>query len=304
VTPPGPSPGGPSTGPNPGQTAGRITVYTDGGARPNPGPGGWGAVLVAADGGRRELAGGEPQTTNNRMELTAAIRALEAVGAGARVRLYTDSQYLRRGVTEWLARWRRSGWRRADGGAVENDDLWRRLAEVAAAHDVEWHWVRGHAGDPLNERADALATAARREIAGEGPETPPTDARIYLKVSCRGSSGRWAAVVDQDGGEERRLAGSAAPTSANRLDLEAAAAALGSLPPGASAAVYTGSEYLRRGAVQWLPAWRRRGWKTKAGGAVANRDLWERLAAAMAGRRVLWPDPADEAAARIAALDP
>jgi ribonuclease HI len=133
-----------------------VEVYADGACRGNPGPGGWGALLV--EGAReRELHGGEPATTNNRMELTAVIRALDALPRGSRVRLYTDSQYVQKGMTEWLAAWKRRGWRTADRKPVKNEDLWRELEEAASSHRVEWHWVKGHAGHPGNERADALA---------------------------------------------------------------------------------------------------------------------------------------------------
>ncbi len=133
-----------------------VEVYADGACRGNPGPGGWG-VLLRAGGRERELHGGEPATTNNRMELTAVIRALEALEARSRVRLYTDSQYVQKGITEWIHDWKRRGWRTADKKPVKNQDLWARLDELARAHEVEWHWVRGHAGHPENERADALA---------------------------------------------------------------------------------------------------------------------------------------------------
>ncbi len=136
-----------------------MVIYTDGACRGNPGPGGWGAVLSW---GRHErtLSGAEPHTTNNRMELMAAIQALEALRRPCRVRLYTDSSYLRNGIERWLAQWRRRGWRTAAGGAVKNRELWQRLEAAAARHQVEWHWVRGHSGVPGNERADALARAA------------------------------------------------------------------------------------------------------------------------------------------------
>jgi ribonuclease HI len=114
-------------------------------------------VLLVEDGRERELHGGEPATTNNRMELTAVIRALDALPRGSRVRLYTDSQYVQKGMTEWLAAWKRRGWRTAEGKPVKNEDLWRALDEAARSHRVEWHWVKGHAGHPGNERADALA---------------------------------------------------------------------------------------------------------------------------------------------------
>jgi ribonuclease HI len=133
-----------------------VEVYADGACRGNPGPGGWG-VLLRAGGRERELHGGEAATTNNRMELTAVIRALEALAPGARVRVYTDSQYVQKGISAWIHDWKRRGWRTADKKPVKNVDLWTRLDELRRGHDVEWHWVRGHAGHPENERADALA---------------------------------------------------------------------------------------------------------------------------------------------------
>ena len=137
-------------------TEATVEVYADGACKGNPGPGGWG-VLLRAGGRERELHGGEPATTNNRMELTAVIRALESLDARTRVRLYTDSQYVQKGITEWIHDWKRRGWRTADKKPVKNVDLWMRLDELARGHEVEWHWVRGHAGHPENERADALA---------------------------------------------------------------------------------------------------------------------------------------------------
>jgi len=137
----------------------RVTIYTDGACSGNPGPGGWAALLIY-NGREKELSGGEPVTTNNRMELTAAIRALEALTRPCTVDLFTDSQYVRQGITEWLRGWKARGWRTADKKPVKNEDLWRRLDEARARHEVVWHWVRGHADDPLNHRVDALAVAA------------------------------------------------------------------------------------------------------------------------------------------------
>jgi ribonuclease HI len=133
-----------------------VVIYTDGACSGNPGPGGWGAILIAK-GAEREIMGGEADTTNNRMEMTAAIRALEALKRPCVVELHTDSQYLRQGVTEWLAAWKRRGWRTADNKPVKNEDLWRALDAARARHEVSWRWVKGHNGHPLNERADALA---------------------------------------------------------------------------------------------------------------------------------------------------
>ena len=133
-----------------------IEIYADGACRGNPGPGGWG-VLLRAGGREKELHGGEAQTTNNRMELTAVIEGLRALKGPSQVRVYTDSQYVQKGISEWIHSWKRRGWRTADKKPVKNEDLWRVLDEVAGRHRVEWHWVRGHAGHPENERADALA---------------------------------------------------------------------------------------------------------------------------------------------------
>jgi ribonuclease HI len=141
----------------------RVEIYTDGACRGNPGVGGWGALLRIGH-RERELHGGEPATTNNRMELTAAIRALEALKRRCEVALYTDSQYLRLGITTWLADWKRRGWRTADRKPVKNQDLWQALDALAAKHDIEWHWVRGHDGHPENERADALANRGIDEM--------------------------------------------------------------------------------------------------------------------------------------------
>lgn len=134
----------------------RVAIWTDGACSGNPGPGGWGAVLTF-DGTEKDLCGGEQLTTNNRMELTAAIMALEALKRPCEIDLHTDSQYVRGGITGWMAGWKRNGWKTSDKKPVKNVELWQRLEEAAARHQVKWHWVRGHAGDPMNERADELA---------------------------------------------------------------------------------------------------------------------------------------------------
>lgn len=140
-----------------------VTIYTDGACRGNPGPGGWGAVLTSGE-HEKELRGAEPLTTNNRMELTAAIRALAAMKRPAKIRLYTDSQYVRKGITVWLDQWKRRDWRTADRKPVRNVDLWQALEREIERHEIEWHWVRGHAGVPGNEHADRLANAAIDEM--------------------------------------------------------------------------------------------------------------------------------------------
>ncbi len=152
-----------------------VEIHTDGACRGNPGPGGWGVLLRAA-GAEREIWGGELLTTNNRMELTAAIRAFEALKQPCRIRAYTDSEYLRRGISEWLADWKRRGWRTADRKPVKNLDLWQRLDELVARHDVRWCWVRGHSGNPDNDRADALANRGLDEVLdAAAPSSPGSD---------------------------------------------------------------------------------------------------------------------------------
>ena len=136
-----------------------VDIWTDGACSGNPGPGGWGAVLKSGD-HERELSGGDPSTTNNRMELLAAIEALNALKRTSQVRLHTDSTYVKDGLTKWMAGWKRNGWKTAAKKPVKNQDLWQALDEAAARHDIEWIWVKGHAGDAGNERADALARAA------------------------------------------------------------------------------------------------------------------------------------------------
>jgi ribonuclease HI len=151
-----------------------LFAYTDGACSGNPGPGGWGALLVARDGDRvlreRELSGGEALTTNNRMELLAAISALDSLSRGAAITVVTDSAYLRNGVTGWIHGWKRNGWRTADRKEVKNADLWQRLDAAQARHRVTWEWIRGHAGHPENERADALA---RKGMQPFKPAKPP-----------------------------------------------------------------------------------------------------------------------------------
>lgn len=140
-----------------------VVIYTDGACRGNPGPGGWGVLLRYSD-KTRELYGAEAETTNNRMELTAAIQALEVLKRACRIQLYTDSNYVRQGITQWLDGWKRKGWKTAKKQPVKNADLWQRLDAACARHDIEWHWVKGHSGNPGNEAADALANRGIDEM--------------------------------------------------------------------------------------------------------------------------------------------
>ena len=148
----------------------RVEIWTDGACSGNPGPGGWGAILRFGE-REKELSGGELLTTNNRMELTAAISALEALKRACEVDMHTDSQYLRQGVMGWMFGWKKNGWRTADRKPVKNEDLWRRLDEATGRHKIDWRWVKGHAGDAMNERADELARAGMKPFLQRASDT-------------------------------------------------------------------------------------------------------------------------------------
>ncbi|HMF06107.1 MAG TPA: ribonuclease HI [Methylocella sp.] len=153
---------------------GEVSIWTDGACSGNPGPGGWGAIL-SCGGHEKELFGGEVSTTNNRMELTAAIAALEALKRPCAVHLHTDSNYLKDGITSWIIAWKRNGWRTADKKPVKNAELWQRLDAAAAGHDIDWRWVRGHSDDVMNERADALARKGMGAFHGLSPTEGSTE---------------------------------------------------------------------------------------------------------------------------------
>lgn len=158
------------------ETMKKVTIHTDGGCHGNPGPGGWAAILQYGS-RQRELSGAEPHTTNNRMELRAALEALNALKESCEVELHTDSQYLRQGITEWIQGWKQNGWRTKERKPVKNDDLWRALDAARARHQIEWRWLKGHAGHPANERCDELAAAAIARLRKSPREAPaPTAA--------------------------------------------------------------------------------------------------------------------------------
>ena len=266
-----------------------VTIYTDGGADPNPGPGGWGVVLLFDVDGevqKQELSGGELQTTNNRMELTAAIEALRSLKQPYRVEFFTDSQYLQKGISEWMANWKKTNFK---NGKIQNAELWVTLDREVARHTIRWHWVKGHSSSEYNERADVLATRGRAHALGQ----PPTEDvwlgayRVYLKASAVPGSARWAAVVEKDG-ERTVLSGHEAQGVANRLYVLAAINGLNSIPESAAVYVYTDNDYLRNGIERWIKGWKRNGWRTQEGGEVKHRDLWERLDRLAQTRNVKW----------------
>jgi ribonuclease HI len=264
-----------------------VTIYTDGGCRPNPGPGGWGAVILRPGREPEELSGAAESATNNRMELAAAIEALRRLREPHAVELVTDSEYLRKGITEWLATWRAKGWKTAGKKNVANRDLWEALDREIVRHDIRWRWVKGHAGNEWNERADALASAAIPRPAV--PVDDPGAVHLFTAVAHSGKrdAGAWAVILRFQG-EEKELSGRQAGASANRMHITSAGMGLAELNRAVRVHLYTASDYLKDGASTWISGWRSRSWTTRDGKAVANRDLWQRLATLIDRHDIHW----------------
>ena len=253
-----------------------IVIYSDGGSDPNPGIGGWAAVLRYGQ-HEKVLTGNDPATTNNRMELTAAIRALEALKKSGVIEFHTDSEYVRKGITEWIEGWAKRGWKTKAGKPVSNADLWQRLWPLVQQHTINWHWVKGHSGDPLNERVDTLAREARLQITPPD-QLPENVQRLYVRGSCKGNPGPggWGAVLVWDG-ESEQNSGAETQTTNNRMELQAAISGLLLVQPTSTVQIFTTSDYLYQGATRWIHGWRQRNWKKRDGQTVANDDLWQAL---------------------------
>jgi ribonuclease HI len=260
-----------------------VVLYTDGACDPNPGPGGWGAVLLLPGQPPLELSGGEAETTNNRMEIRAAVEALRALPGPARALLHTDSQYLCWGFQQLAG----PRGKRALAGA-KNADLWAELADALAGHSVTCRWVQGHAGDEGNERAHTLAAAAV-----PSPRLPLDDEdaiHLFTAVSCASASpgpGGWATLLRYR--HAAKLLGCHEPqASANRLHLLAALRGIEAVKRPLPLHVYTTSEYLRDGMTRWVQGWQARDWHTHQGTPVSHRDLWEALLRVSAPYTVLY----------------
>ena len=264
----------------------KVTIYTDGGADPNPGYGGWAALLKS---GKHEkvLTGNAENATNNQMELTAAINALEALKSPCAVELYTDSQYLQKGITEWIEDWVSKGWKKK-GEPIANAELWQKLWQLTQAHDISWHWVRGHTGNRLNERVDQLAREARLEIAPEAGFDAALP-RLYTRGSCKGNPGPggWGVVLER-GGDTSQFSGTMLDTTNNRMELVAVLEGLATVPARVPIYIVTTSDYVFQGATKWIHGWRRRDWKKKDGQPVANSDLWLELDKELQSREIRW----------------
>lgn len=254
-----------------------IQIYTDGGAEPNPGPGGWGAILLHPA-KTREISGGDPHTTNNRMELTAAIEALKALTRPCVIDFYTDSEYLQKGMTEWIKKWVARGQFDPDSDKrPANADLWEQLIELTPLHEIRWHWVKGHAGNEWNERADQLASAAipsRSNASSEG------FARLVLLASNqKGQFVYVASVTNAD--QAAQFTNSFREMTTNHGILLAAIEVLEQLPPDMPILFLTNSSYLVDGITKWI-----KGWKTK--GFKKFEEDWRRLDALNNSRRIHW----------------
>lgn len=265
----------------------KIVIYSDGGSDPNPGIGGWAAILRF---GKHEkvLSGNESTATNNRMELIAAISALEALKRSSSIEFHTDSEYLRKGITEWIERWAAKDWKTKGGKPVSNVDLWQRLWPLVKLHDINWHWVKGHSGNRMNERVDALARQARLEIT-PSEQISADIPRLYLRSSCKGNPGPggWGVILEVKD-ETEQNSGSERQTTNNRMEITAAVEGILMLPPGSDVQVFTTSDYLYQGATRWIHGWRRRGWLKRDGKPVANADLWKALDKLQEGYAVRW----------------
>lgn len=282
-----------------------VTIYSDGGAEPNPGVGGWGAVLLVGGTVKKQMKGGAEDTTNNRMELTGAISGIEAAPQDAKIHVITDSTYVKNGITKWVDGWMQRGWRLKSGDPVQNSDLWQQLVALTSTREVTWAWTKGHAGNRYNEMADQLATAGRKELqrgggSAESPAAPPaprpkTDVRLIIGIAhTKGKGGAWAARLES-GEHHKMLTGKGPSKAPNRLYLEAFLAGLEALKRPTSIELVTGLDYLRSGATMWIKGWKARAWKQKTGSPVAHSDVWQAIDAKLADHQLFAPKPEDPA---------
>lgn len=262
------------------QSITELVIYTDGACSPNPGPGGWGAVIIKDDSILSELSGWAQSSTNNRMELTGAVEALKSLQERSRIKLYTDSIYLKNGITDWVNKWQINNWRTADRKEVKNADLWRQLLIQIGRHEVQWHWVKGHSSDRFNVRADELAVAARKGGGEKKADSHTTKLRadhihLFTGVTYKHAAGvgGWSVILNWRS-HVKILGDGCAGVSANQLYLTAVINGLNSLKKELPVVVHTHSGYLYDGATTWLSGWKKRNWRTREGGEVSNKKLW------------------------------
>ncbi len=253
-----------------------ILIYTDGSCYPNPGVGGWAALLIFENQEPRILQGAEREATNNRMELTAPVKALQALESKSSVVVCTDSKYVRDGISSWITKWQNRGWKTMDGEPVKNQDLWMALLDQVQRHQVSWRWVKGHGDDTYNQLVDQLAVEARGEA-----NVPVIDEKcinVFLGVTCqhKTKTGGWCAILVYKN-HYKVLGQRMVEVTANILYLQAVIHALEALKMNLPVVIHTSSGYLKDGATSWLSGWRKRGWKTRDGQDVVNREYWHKI---------------------------
>ena len=255
----------------------RVRIYTDGSCRPNPGPGGWGVVIIDRDEQAATFSGSEEDTTNNRMELTAALRGLQQLSEPHQVELYTDSRYVKDGINLWMKNWLARGWTTITGEDVRNRDLWQQLAAEITRHSIEWSWVKGHGTERWNILADELAGGARQKTLL--PLGDEDSIHIFLAITWRQKigAGAWSGVMRYR--NHFRVVGNVRREgSGNSLHIVSAVESLAELKRRIPVHIYTTSGYLKEGASSWLNQWRGRDWQTREGAEVSNRAEWQALA--------------------------
>lgn len=277
-------------------------VYSDGACKGNPGPGGWGAVVVDSNGVRQEFYGGEMDTTNQRMELRAAYEAIKHTPVGADVEICTDSKYAINCMTQWVYGWVKKDWKSANGD-VKHQDILKPMYDLIRTRNVEWTWVKGHSGHIENERCDALANMgvsslgiaqapkANSAVIGADALTLGDDTwHVYTDGGYRSSSsiGGWGVVVRAPDGTTKEYFGSDKNVSNNKMELMAAIMGLQAIPKGANAVLYSDSQYTLKGIAEWLPGWKERGWRTASGAEVKNQSLWVQMESLAGDRNMQW----------------
>ena len=260
----------------PSQKSPNISIYTDGSCKPNPGAGGWAAIILRRGKKPTKLCGCEQNSTNNRMELTAPLHALKSFGNSEEIRIYTDSKYLREGVTKWLSAWEKRGWKTTENTEVKNQELWKDLAQEITRHKIDWKWTKGHVGNKWNERADALARGARQKRSL--PLNQEGAIHMFTAASFKKTerNGGWGVLLKYK--ENIKLVhGTAVNTSGNRMHLQATIEGLKAIKKPFPLNIYTTSSYLKDGATHWVSRWAHQGWISKEGDPIKNQDLWTRL---------------------------
>ena len=276
-----------------------MRIFTDGSCLVTSGAGGW-AIVIKGNGEDRELSGAVSNTTNNRMELQAALEALRTLEDGAKAVVHTDSNYVKQGVTLWMRDWKHRGWKRKSG-SLKNLDLWQQIDKEAARLDVTWRWVRAHAGHPDNERADQLAQQAAKSVRSskgtelESTETPQSscsEEQVVVHGVVFGlranSSSAWFLQSRDSEGSVRELGGASTDRTAYSLGLDLAIRSLEMAPSTARVELCLNCPHVAEGVNGWSHTWRRNGWRTSDGRAVAHREKWQALLAAVEGRQVDW----------------